>query len=77
MSSRKDPDYPNYICHSCGEAYGGWYKRGVYIGPPHHCATYHKGTCEICGAMDVPVTEPRDYGYLRTKWKSEIIKNKD
>ncbi len=60
----KKPPYPNFICDECGMKYGRWYQRGDYSGPPHHCATYHKGTCEICGASKVPVTEPRDYGGL-------------
>lgn len=77
MSRYTEPDYPQLICHVCGEAYGAWYKKGSYIGPPYHCATYHKGTCDVCGDADVAVTEPRDYGHLRAKWRNEIIKNKD
>lgn len=77
MNPTKEPQYPDYICHVCGEAYGGWYKRGTYIGPPHHCATYHNGTCGICGATDVPVTQPRDYGHLRAKWKGEIMRSRE
>jgi hypothetical protein len=42
MVRSKDPEYPAWICHSCGETYGTWYKRGSYVGPPHHCATFHK-----------------------------------
>jgi hypothetical protein len=75
MSRANDPQYPEWICDNCGQNYGTWYKKGMYIGPPHHCATYHNGTCGACGAVDVPVTEPRDYGHLRAKWRTEL-KNK-
>lgn len=76
MSRASDPDYPQWVCHCCGENYGTWYKRGTYVGPPHHYATYHQGTCGLCGAIDVAVTEPRDYGHLRAKWREELIKTK-
>lgn len=77
MSRTKDPSYPSSICDICGQKYGNWYKRGSYVGPPHHCATYHRGTCELCGAVDVAVTEPRDYGHLYAKWRTEIMKETD
>lgn len=77
MVRSKDPEYPAWICHSCGETYGTWYKRGSYVGPPHHCATFHKGTCEICEAEDALVTEPRDYGHLRADWMRAIIQSKN
>jgi len=70
----KGEGYPDWVCESCGTTYGSWYKRGQYIGPPHHCCTYQKGKCGLCGATDVPVTEPRDYGHLTAKWRTEIIK---
>jgi hypothetical protein len=76
MSRANDPEYPAWICDSCGQNYGTWYKRSVYIGPPHHCATYHTGTCGVCNAKDVPVTGPRDYGHLRAKWRTELKKPK-
>jgi hypothetical protein len=28
----------------------------------------------VCGAVDVAVTEPRDYGHLNAKWRAAIIK---
>jgi hypothetical protein len=56
-------------------AYGSWYKKGVYIGPPDLCSTMHLGTCGVCGTKNVAVTEPRDYGYLRADWQHEQIKN--
>jgi len=56
--------YPQWICDSCGTTYGRWYQSGSYTGPPKHCATYHQGDCEVCGATKVPVTEPRDFGGL-------------
>jgi hypothetical protein len=46
--------------------YGRWYQGRVYSGPPKHAATYHMGKCEVCDLINVPVTEPRDYGQLVT-----------
>ena len=77
MVRSRDPEYPAWICHSCGETYGTWYKRGSYVGPPHHCATFHKGTCEMCEAEDALVTEPRDSGHLRADWRRAIIQSKN
>ncbi len=56
--------YPAWICSACG------FKHGVVsVG---HCATYHMGdACGWCGRDDVPVTEPRDYGYPPTLQASE------
>lgn len=49
--------YPEYICHECGVRFcKGITKRS---------ATYHIGRCQCCGAQEVPVTEPRDYGYFK------------
>ncbi len=61
----KKDGYPDFICNDCGSKYGRWYNRGVYTGPEQWYATYHKGTCEICDAHDVPITEPRDFGGLK------------
>jgi len=74
MGRTKNPDYPKWVCDSCGQDFGDWYKKGSYIGPPHHCATYHAGTCDVCGLKNIPVTEPRDYGHLRAGWQAELIK---
>lgn len=50
-----DNNYPSWICSPCGRKYG---KRLPWL------ATYHTGdTCGWCNATDVPVTEPRDFGY--------------
>jgi hypothetical protein len=48
----------SYICHSCGKKHG---RHAV----PHEGATWHLGDCDYCGAIGVPVAEPRDYGGLR------------
>ena len=61
---------PAWVCTDCGTAYGKWYQDGEYFGPSHHCATYHYNTCDVCGTHDVPVTEPRDFGYLCSDWRS-------
>ncbi len=76
MSRLKDPDYPAWVCDTCGQDYGTWYKKGSYIGPPHHYATYHQGTCGVCGAENIPVTSPRDYGHLAGEWRAAIIKRR-
>lgn len=67
MTTKK---YPDWICNTCGIAYGKWYVDGNYAGPKHHCATFHIGTCDCCGKTPIPVTEPRDYGHLRD-WPEE------
>lgn len=77
MANNKEKKYPAWICHECGVAYGGWYKKSVYVGPENHYATMHQGDCELCGATDVTVTEPRDYGYLRARWKTEFNAKRD
>jgi hypothetical protein len=61
--------YPAWICNECGTKFGVWYEDGEYLGPSHHCATYHYDTCDVCGAHEVPCTEPRDYGHLRSDWE--------
>lgn len=49
--------YPQYICHDCGI--------GFCKGPVSRFATFHVSDCQCCGAVQVPCTEPRDYGHLR------------
>lgn len=71
-----EPVYPTWVCHRCGVKYGAWYKNGEYIGPKGSCSTLHMGECGVCGASNVAVTEPRDYGHLNAKWRTEIIKEK-
>jgi hypothetical protein len=47
--------YPAWICHECGVRYG---RRAPEF------ATWHEGdACGWCGSENVPVTEPRDFGY--------------
>lgn len=53
----------NWVCNDCGSKYGKWYQPGG-IPPKAHCATYHLDACDVCGASNVAVTEPRDFGYL-------------
>ena len=50
------PDaYPEWICCDCGEKHGRPSRREacMHIGSP----------CGWCGRDDVPVTQPRDYGW--------------
>jgi len=65
---------PRCVCIACGTKWGLWWVNGVYSGPTHHCATYHEGTCNVCDKSNLPVTEPRDYGYLDTSSKSNEAK---
>lgn len=58
---------PDWVCHDCGQEWGRWYDNGEYFGPVKHCATYHVNRCEVCG-QEKPVTEARDYGFLRKGW---------
>lgn len=52
----------DWVCHDCGVNYGKWYTQGIYKGPSDWMVTYHSGVCDVCGAVDVSVTEARDYG---------------
>lgn len=65
---------PRWVCIACGTKWGLWWVNGVYSGPTPHFATYHEGTCDVCNKANVPVTEPRDYGYLDTSSKSNEAK---
>jgi hypothetical protein len=55
----KTPIYPIWICDPCGREHG-------YRDP--RIATWHINTCDICGTKGVLVTEPRDFGHLRSSW---------
>ena len=55
----KTPTYPIWICNPCGTTHGNR-EAGV--------ATWHIGTCCVCGMKDVSVTEPRDFGHLKSSW---------
>lgn len=46
--------YPHWICADCGNKHG---RAGTGV------STWHLDTCGWCLAVDVPCTEPRDYGY--------------
>jgi len=63
----------DWVCNDCGSKYGKWYQPGG-TAPKVHYATYHLNTCDVCGATDVKVAEPRDYGYLCAKWRTELKK---
>ena len=62
---------PRWVCIACGTKWGLWWVNGVYSGPAPHFATYHEGTCDVCNKTNLPVTEPRDYGYLDISSKSK------
>jgi|688.fasta_scaffold01478_39 hypothetical protein len=52
--------YPQWICNNCGKEHGNRPEGNPYG------ATYHMGTCGICGEVS-EVTEPRDFGHLKLK----------
>ena len=62
---------PRWVCIECGTKWGLWWVNGVYSGPTPHYATYHEGTCDVCNKPNLPVTEPRDFGYLCKKFIQE------
>lgn len=47
---------PECVCMECGKNFGSRI--------PENGTTWHQGTCEICGARGVPVTQPRDFGHI-------------
>jgi hypothetical protein len=53
------PEYPEWICHLCGEKYGHRIPKE---------ATWHWDECDVCGDQQA-VTEPRDFGHLKPEWK--------
>jgi hypothetical protein len=55
----KTPIYPTWVCNLCGNEHG-YRKAGA--------ATWHTNTCNICGTKRVMVTEPRDFGHLKSSW---------
>jgi len=55
----KTPIYPIWICDPCGKEHG--YRET-------NIATWHINTCDLCGTKRVEVTEPRDFGHLRSSW---------
>lgn len=57
----KSPSQPEYVCAFCGDTYG---RREC-----DQAATWHVGTCGVCGDEPVAVTQPRDYGGLYDTWK--------
>jgi hypothetical protein len=62
-----DQKQPRWICQPCGVTYGTRPKSCF-------CATFHVGTCGVCGDKGVYVTEPRDFGFLREGWKEEATR---
>jgi len=61
-------EQPDWVCDDCGVKWGNVWDGETYSGPRLHCATYHEGECDVCH-KERPVTEARDYGYLRTGWQ--------
>ena len=67
LKPKATSDQPEWVCDDCGAKFGKWWVDGNYVGPSSHCATYHAGECDVCGQVR-SVTEPRDFGYLRSGW---------
>ena len=63
MQSKKQRKQIDWVCNDCGVKYGRWYQPGVRS-PEISYSTYHLDTCDVCGAKEIAVTEPRDFGYL-------------
>jgi len=57
---------PSWVCNVCGHKYGSM--------PKGHCATWHKGKCEVCLKDNVYVTEPRDFRHLPKLKKKKVQK---
>lgn len=56
---KKHQPYPAWVCEPCGRKYAE--AQGTKI---IQVQTYHTGdSCGVCRRDDVPVTEPRDWGY--------------
>jgi len=62
-------DQPDWVCDDCGQTYSNWFAGPEYSGPSKHCATYHEGSCDVCGKTK-SVTEARDFGYLKNGWRT-------
>lgn len=54
-------DQPTWVCVACGEKWGR---------KPCGIATWHMNACQVCG-KNKPVTEARDFGYLKQGWNNE------
>ena len=54
-----------WVCNECGITYGKV--------PCNMISTWHEDICDICGKK-LSVTEPRDFGGLRSNWKTEFNK---
>ena len=52
--------YPAWVCSPCA---------AKYTTRCAGAATWHTGTCGICG-IEASVTEPRDFGHLKTDWSA-------
>lgn len=57
VTPKADRHQPAWVCYDCGIRYG---RHTLHAG----VSTWHLGTCEVCES-ERPVTEPRDFGYLR------------
>ena len=75
MTRTKDPTYPQWICDACGQNFGTWYKKGTYVGPPHHYATYHEGSCDYVNKKKSLLLSPGTMVISIQNGKSNIFPN--
>lgn len=61
-----ESEYPQWVCFDCGAKYGRT-NAGL--------CSVHPGTCGVCG-QGKTVTEPRDFGGLRSGWENESKEKK-
>ena len=59
---------PDWVCVDCGHKYG---QRIT----PGRLSTMHMDECDVCG-QEKPVTQPRDFGYLRMDWQQMWLREK-
>lgn len=57
----RELDYPTWVCLDCGLKLG----KGRAT---KSCTTWHMAVCNVCGKKTA-VTEPRDFGHLRSDWR--------
>lgn len=60
--SKISHNQPEWVCNDCGHKHGR--------GPIFVVSTYHTDVCGVCNKT-LPVTEPRDFGYLLEGWDCE------
>lgn len=55
-----DDRQPEFCCKDCGDKHGGEMR---------NWPTYSMGTCDACGNIKVPVTQPSYWGMFTEGWE--------